>query len=117
MNGFTEIFGSAIAYGLSGVTLKFANWRILYVLFGALTVIHGVLCVLFLPNSPVQAKFFTQEQKVAVLLRTRKNQSGTQNTKWKGYQVLEIFRDPKVLLNILLVLLTSIPNGGEKWRS
>ena len=92
--------------------MVFASWRLLYLIFGIVTVAHGVLCVFFLPNSPVRAKFFSDEQKLAILLKNRNNQSGTQNKKWKLNQVLEVFRDPKVLCNILLVMLTSTPNGG-----
>lgn len=138
MNGFTEILGGLIAYGLSGITdAKFATWRIMYLVFGCVTVLHGVLTLLFLPNSPVKARHFTDEEKLAILLSVRKNQSGTQNKQWKMYQVLEIFRDPKVLLIFILVLLTckygryhktripsmlkidvlqkpAIPNGGSK---
>jgi len=49
---------------------------------------------------------------VAVLLRVKNNQSGTQNARLKKEQVFETFKDIRVWLICLATLLSSIPNGG-----
>ena len=73
-NSLTQIFGGFLAYGVSFVHTGFANWRIFYVAIGGLTMIVGVLVCLFLPDSPVKAKRFTDAEKVAVLMRVKDNQ-------------------------------------------
>ena len=72
----------------------------------------GLLVAIFLPDSPVKAKRFTDAEKVAALMRVKDNQSGTQNSRIKRDQVFETFKDPRVWLICLATLLSSIPNGG-----
>ena len=108
----TMIFGGFVAYGVSFANTKFANWRIFYIAIGALTMVVGLLVAIFLPDSPVKAKRFTDAEKVAALIRVKDNQSGTQNSRIKKDQVLETFKDPRVWLICLATMLSSIPNGG-----
>ena len=64
-----------------------ASWRIFFVAIGALTICVGALVCVLLPDSPVKARRFTVAEKVAALLRTKDNQSGTQNAHLKKAQV------------------------------
>lgn len=110
MNSLTQIVGGAIAYGVSFThNPHLASWRIFFIAIGALTVIVGALICFLLPDSPVKAKRFTDAEKVAVLLRVKENQSGTQNQHIKKEQVIETFKDPRVWLVCLCVCLSSIP--------
>jgi len=111
-NSLTQIFGGVLAYGVSFVHSKFASWRIFFVAIGAMTVCIGALVCVFLPDSPVKAKRFTDAEKVAALLRTKANQSGTQNATLKKDQMFETFKDVRVWLVCLCTMLSSIPNGG-----
>ena len=112
-NSLTQIFGGAIAYGASFTHSKFASWRIFFLIIGLVTVLLGFLVFVFLPDSPVRAKRFTEAEKIAALLRVKENQSGTQNPTIKRSQILESLRDIRVWLVALSVCLTSIPNGGK----
>ncbi|KAN0110961.1 allantoate permease [Hyaloscypha variabilis] len=111
-NSLTQIFGGLLAYGVSFANTKFASWRIFFVAIGALTILVGALVCIFLPDSPVKARRFTDGEKVAALLRTKNNQSGTQNAHLKKAQVFETFKDVRVYLVCLCTMLSSIPNGG-----
>ena len=73
-NALTQIFGGFVAYGVSFTHGKFASWRIFYIAIGVMTVVIGFLVCIFLPDSPVKAKRFTDAEKVAVLLRVKDNQ-------------------------------------------
>ncbi|KAF2148299.1 MFS transporter [Myriangium duriaei CBS 260.36] len=112
MNSLTQIIGGAIAYAASFATGHFASWRIFFLVIGALTIVIGAVVGLLLPDSPVKAKRFSDAEKVAALLRTRDNQSGTQNQTLKKAQVLETLKDVRVWLVALCTMLSSIPNGG-----
>ncbi|MCJ1474920.1 hypothetical protein MMC13_003580 [Lambiella insularis] len=111
-NSLTQIFGGFLAYGVSFTHTKFASWRIFFIAIGAMTMIIGVVVAVFLPDSPVKAKRFTDAEKVAALMRVKDNQSGTQNSRIKKEQVFETFRDLRVWLVCLATILSSIPNGG-----
>lgn len=111
-NSLTSIVGGLVAYGVSFTSGKFASWRIFYIAIGVFTVIAGVMVIIFLPNSPVRARRFTDVEKVAALMRVKENQSGTQNARFKPEQVREALTDVRIWLVALSVCLTSIPNGG-----
>ena len=72
---------------------------------------------LYLPDSPVKAKRFTDAEKVATLLRVKDNQSGTQNAKIKTEQLRLVFRDPGVWLIGLSVLMLSVPTAIPNFAS
>jgi len=112
MNSLTQIFGGALAYGVSFASSKFESWRIFFLAIGAMTIVIGAIVGVLLPDSPVKAKRFTDAEKVAALLRVKDNQSGTQNKRLKKDQILETFKDSRVWLICLCTMLTSIPNGG-----
>ncbi|GAM90708.1 hypothetical protein ANO11243_087530 [Dothideomycetidae sp. 11243] len=112
MNSLTQIIGGAIAYGASFAHGKIASWRISFLAIGAMTIVIGALVGVLLPDSPVKAKRFTDAEKVAMLLRTRDNQSGTQNQTLKKDQIIETLKDVRVWLVALCTMLSSIPNGG-----
>lgn len=111
-NSLTQIVGGFLAYGLSFANIKFAIWKVFFIVIGGLTVIIGGTVFLLLPDSPVQAKRLTDSEKLAALLRIKDNQSGTQNSYIKPKQILESVKDMRVWLVALSVFLTSIPNGG-----
>ena len=73
-NSLTQIFGGFLAYGVSFANTKFASWRIFYIAIGALTMVVGLLVAIYLPDSPVKAKRFTDAEKVAALMRVKDNQ-------------------------------------------
>lgn len=111
-NSLTQIFGGAVAYGASHTHSKFASWRIFFLAIGLITIILGFAVFMLLPDSPVKAARFSDAEKIAAILRTKENLSGTQNAKLKKAQVFESLRDVRVWLVALSVMLTSIPNGG-----
>ncbi|KAL8779382.1 MAG: hypothetical protein Q9194_001479 [Teloschistes cf. exilis] len=102
-NSLTQIFGGCVAYGVSFASTGFATWRIFYIAIGALTMVVGALVAVFLPDSPVKARRFTDAEKVAALMR---------NAHIKASQVLESFKDVRMWLICLATMLSSIPNGG-----
>ncbi|RFU24668.1 hypothetical protein B7463_g11672, partial [Scytalidium lignicola] len=111
-NSLTSIFGGFLAFGVSFAHTKFASWRIFFVAIGVMTMVVGALVCIFLPDSPVKARRFTDAEKVAALMRVKGNQSGTQNAQLKKEQVFETFKDFRVWIVCICTLLSSIPNGG-----
>ena len=73
-NSLTQIFGGFVAYGVSFTHGGFASWRIFYIAIGAMTMVIGLIVAIFLPDSPVKARRFTDAEKVAVLMRVKNNQ-------------------------------------------
>ncbi|KAH9482913.1 Allantoate permease [Psilocybe cubensis] len=113
MNGMTQIFGGFVAYGVSFYDGKLlAPYKIIYILLGGLAILVGICVLIWLPDSPVHAKFLTKEERIAALERVRDDAGGTENKRLKKYQVIEAVCDIRTWLIVLTTLLTSIPNGA-----
>lgn len=109
---------------------SFAPYKILVIILGALAIAVGVAVLIWMPDSPVHAKFLTEEEKIAAIERVRDDQGGTENKKLKKEQVIEALTDLRTWLIVLSTLvstlislfsplsygidtfLASIPNGG-----
>ncbi|KAG2077536.1 MFS general substrate transporter [Suillus decipiens] len=113
MLGFTQVFGGFVAYGISfyngGVM---APYKIVYYLLGGLAILVGIIVLAWLPDSPVNARMLTKEERIASLERVRDDQGGTENKKFKKEQVIETLLDVRTWLIVLATMLTDIPSGG-----
>ncbi|PSS23403.1 hypothetical protein M430DRAFT_48970 [Amorphotheca resinae ATCC 22711] len=85
-------------------------WRIFFVAIGAATMCIGALVCIFLPDSPVKARRFTDAEKVAALLRTKNNQRYFFQTPECPFALANLHI--RVWLVCICTLLSSIPNGG-----
>lgn len=112
-NQATSLVGGGVAYGLTFYKGSIEPWKALYLILGALAVTNGILVVLFLPDSPVTARFLSEQEKVAALERIRLDQAGTHNSKIKRYQITETFKDIRTWLMFIIIMCTGIPNGGN----
>ena len=63
-------FAGALAYGItSGKHTAIQNWRILFLVEGLPTIAIAPIVFFFLPDSPHQARFLTEEEKVVAAER------------------------------------------------
>lgn len=67
---------------------------------------------IFLPDSPMKAKCFSEEDKKLMIERVRHNETGIQNKKYKKYQVVEALTDPFVWCAIGLITVGNLIIGG-----
>ncbi|OTB02239.1 hypothetical protein M426DRAFT_199882 [Hypoxylon sp. CI-4A] len=89
----------------------FTSWQIMFLLFGLITIVVGILAVIFLPDSPMKSRL-THEEKLWAIERLRENQTGIENKHFKIYQVRDCFTDPQTWLIALITITSSIPNGA-----
>ncbi|KIJ20182.1 hypothetical protein PAXINDRAFT_174659 [Paxillus involutus ATCC 200175] len=113
MNGLTSVFGGFVAYGISFYDGKhIPTYKIVYLLLGALAIVVGIVVLIWLPDSPVHAHMLTREDRIAVLVRVRNDQGGTENKTIKKEQIKEALTDVRTWLIVFSTVLTSIPNGA-----
>ena len=67
-------YASSFAVGQLGVKA----WQLLFLLVGSITFSWGLLLGLFLPDSPVNARWLTDRQRVIAVLRLRDNRTGVE---------------------------------------
>ncbi|KAL4892839.1 major facilitator superfamily domain-containing protein [Aspergillus ambiguus] len=110
-NGVGSMLGGLLTYGI-GQMHSFPVWRGIFLICGGITVVWGVVLLIFLPNSILTAKRFTVEEKILLIGRGKKNQTGILNRKIKWYQIREALVDPQTWLLFLFTLLNETVNGG-----
>lgn len=72
-----------------------APWKWLHLICVVLTFVVALPLMFFLPNTPVDAKWLSTEEKIHTIARIRETHSGISNSVFKWSQVRECFTDPK----------------------
>lgn len=80
-----------------------SSWKWLHIMCAIITFAIFVPLVLFLPNSPVEAKWLSTEQKVHTIEIIRKTRAGITNSTFKWSQVRECFTDVKTWLFMYVI--------------
>ncbi|KAI1338203.1 allantoate permease [Xylariaceae sp. FL0016] len=110
--GTGSIIGAITSFGFQHYEAsRFTSWQIMFLLFGLITVVVGILVMVFLPDSPMTSRL-TREEKLWAIERVRENQTGIENKHFKAYQVVECFLDPQSWLLALITITSNIPNGA-----
>ncbi|KAL2814520.1 major facilitator superfamily domain-containing protein [Aspergillus cavernicola] len=113
MTGVQLMVGGILAWGTShyiGHHIK--SWQLLFLVLGALTCAWSLFLGWYLPDSPMKAKCFSEEDKQLMVERVRANGTGIQNKKFKKYQLIEAVTDPITWLYVLLQLSSTLVIGG-----
>lgn len=111
-SGGGYVLSGIISYGLGHVRTNIPSWRLLFLFWGALTIIWGVVQLLVLPGSPLNAKFLTEEEREMVLVKVQQNGTGVENKHFKWCQFREALLDPKTWFLFFLNMSINSPNGG-----
>ncbi|KAJ5084462.1 hypothetical protein NUU61_009041 [Penicillium alfredii] len=114
MNGVVNMFGSLITYGLGHIKSSvFAPYQIIFLFFGLLTVGFSTVVLVFMPDSPVRAKFLHEDDKLVAIERfLTQLVLGIESHQWKWEHVKEACLDFKSWLWFALMFSISIPSGG-----
>ncbi|KAI3324719.1 MFS general substrate transporter [Xylariaceae sp. AK1471] len=113
MNGVTQIVGSLVTYGLGHIMSdKIYRYQVIFIFCGVLTVLFGVVFLLFMPDSPMEAKYLSEREQLIAVERLRANQMGVASRKWKWEHALETLLDLKTWLWFLIMTSISIASGG-----
>lgn len=77
----------------------------MFVVLGLMTVLVGFITFLFLPDTPMKARFLSESEKIVLLKHVVVNQTGMVNKRVKPRQILEILFDIQLWLMVLLTIL------------
>ncbi|KAH3954998.1 hypothetical protein HBH70_035880 [Parastagonospora nodorum] len=71
-------FGGLLASGLAKIEVGgYEKWPWIFFIEGAMTVVFGIVCFFFMPDTPAAAGFLTDEEKEWALLRMRLDGGGS----------------------------------------
>ena len=109
--GLSVCFTGPIGWGI-GFLEGDHQWRAMFWITGAMTVVWACVIGIFLPDNPVKARFVSHREKAIVIERLRADQTGVENKVFNRDQFVEALCDPKTWLLVAFNLTISIPNGG-----
>lgn len=111
--GLGQILGGAVSYGFQHMEpgAALSGWRTMFVVLGVVTVAIGICTFLFVPDTPMKAKWLSDNEKVALLKHVSVNQTGIESKKFRPKQILEALCDPQMYLLLVSVVLVSISLG------
>jgi sugar phosphate permease len=111
--GWGGIIGSYISMGISTLPANFEpeRWELLFFILGGVTMIWAVFIYAFLPDSPANARFLTQRERLIAVKRVAGNDTGIKNRTFNRDQVTVALTDPKTILVFISVFAAAIPNG------
>ncbi len=114
-NGFAQILGGLVAYGISTGVKKhgadIASWKIVFLTIGLVTATVGCIFLYLMPDNQLNARFLTPQEKLMAVERIRINQQGVGNKHFKMYQFKEALTDPMTWAFTFYALVADIPNG------
>lgn len=74
--------------------------------------VWGMALLVFLPDSPLTARFLNDNERHEAVERLKANQTGIKNTTIQWHQVWEALRDHRVWILFFFQIANNIPNGG-----
>ena len=111
-NTIASIFGGLLAYAISHIHSSIAAWRWLYIIFGIVTFFWGVVLFVFLPDSPLNARFLQPDRRTYAYYRPQQHTHSPKTKEWKKAQFVEALLDPKTWFIFVFTFCSSMPNGG-----
>ncbi|KJZ79677.1 hypothetical protein HIM_01146 [Hirsutella minnesotensis 3608] len=112
MNGLTWIFGSLITYGLANVESTMRPYQVIFLFFGAITITVSFTMFVFMPDSPTEARFLSDEDKIIAVGRLQHNQMGVMSREWRYSHFKEAITDLKTWLWFIMIFCVSVPSNG-----
>ncbi|KAK4118266.1 allantoate permease [Parathielavia appendiculata] len=113
MLGVINILGSLLTYGLGHINSPvLRSYQIIFLFCGCLTVAWSIVTFIFMPDSPMTAKFLKPDDKLIAIERLRMNQQGIGSGVWKWDHVWDAMLDLKTWLWFTIMFIISIPSGG-----
>ncbi|KAF6800330.1 MFS transporter [Colletotrichum sojae] len=111
--GWGGIIGSYISMGVSKlpVDMKPERWGLIFFVLGSVTCLWAFVIWFVLPDSPSNAWFLSQRERLVAVKRVSDNETGIKNKAFEKKQGLVGFFDPKTLLLFTSVFAAAIPNG------
>ncbi|KAK7710882.1 hypothetical protein SLS63_012845 [Diaporthe eres] len=107
---FNGFFAWVVGYIPDSAPLK--KWQYLYLITGSINVLYSLFLCLVLPDSPMNARFLTAEEKFWAVERLASNRTGISNRVWKWDQAREALLDVRIWLIFFFNIAINIPNGG-----
>ncbi|KAH6643452.1 major facilitator superfamily domain-containing protein [Truncatella angustata] len=111
--GNGQILGALISFGFQHMSpsAPLSSWKTMFLVLGLVTMMLGVIVLLFVPDSPMKARYLNNEEKVALLEHIKVNQTGIDSRHFHPRQLLEGLLDLGCWGIFFVIILQSSGSG------
>jgi MFS family permease len=110
---FSGIFGGVLAYFVDCAQSTLPAWKLLFIVYGASTIVLGVLCLIALPDRHENAWFLRTSEVQQAKMRAQENNTGVSiRQPWNFSHIIEATKDPKYWLVVIFAIAQSVTNAG-----
>ncbi|KAF3763629.1 hypothetical protein M406DRAFT_64552 [Cryphonectria parasitica EP155] len=111
-NGLATMFGGLIGYAVGHITTGLPQWMYVFIIFGAISFVWGIVSLLILPDLPSTAKFLTPRERAIAVDRVSRNRQGVKNRHFRRYQAVQCAKDPKTWVLFVMAVGAQVPNSA-----
>lgn len=111
-NGLSTMFGGLIGYAVGHINSGLPKWMYVFLIFGAVSILWGIVSLIVLPDLPSTAKFLTETERVVAIDRVAHNRQGVKNHHFKKSQLWQTIYDPKTWILFIMATGAQIPNAA-----
>jgi MFS family permease len=112
-NGIATMIGGLLGYAIGHITTgSLERWMYVFIIFGSVSIVWGVVVLIFLPDIPSTAKFLTERERYVAVERVAANRQGVKNTHFKRYQLVQTLQDPKTWILFIMAVGAQVPNSA-----
>lgn len=103
-------FGGLLAFGVFHIhSDAIANWRYLFIIEGACTIVFSVFAFFYLPHSSADASFLNEEEKKLAFYRMQIDSSSEVNEKFDLREAFKIFKQPTSWIILAIEICLGVP--------
>jgi MFS family permease len=112
-NTLAGVLGGIFAFAIARIDSKYPTWKLIFLIYGSVSLALGVAVLFLLPDHPSRAWFYNEEDRKNKAIRIASNQTGQSNkNEFRWDQIIESLCDPKFWVLALYVVAWGIVNAG-----
>ncbi|KAI1077451.1 MFS allantoate transporter-like protein [Whalleya microplaca] len=111
-NGLATMFGGLIGYAVGNIKTGLPRWMYVFIIFGAASLLQGIISLIWLPDIPATARFLNQKERAIAIERVARNRQGVKNHHFRKYQAIQCVKDPKTWILFVMAIGAQIPNSA-----
>ncbi|RGP64751.1 pantothenate transporter [Fusarium sporotrichioides] len=117
MNGISQITGGLLMYALGDLEMSVPSWRVVFLVFGALTILFGALFVVMMPVDTATAWFLNNREREVATRRLAMHRVTCDKANFDCQQLREALCSPLSWLYFFMAYYIASANPITKYSS
>ena len=109
MFGVSQILGGLLMYAIGLSKMSIHTWRVMFIVCGGLTILAGILFILFMPRDPSVAWFLKDPERKVAVERLALDRATRDRRDFNLRQAKEALLDPRTWLFASMALFICLP--------